>query len=91
MSSYMAKKAAQQKATSLLEPLLSIDDDSSDEETASHDGNGDYEIEKQSPLQKLKTMGVYTVLVAGVGLSAAAMVVSPQTLVFVAGGICCAK
>jgi hypothetical protein len=34
---------------------------------------------------------VYTILAAGVAISAAAMVISPQTLVFVAGGICCAK
>ena len=87
MSSFLAKKAAQSKASSLLEPLLS-DDESSDDET-SH--SQEFEIEKQSPLQKLKTMTVYAVLTAGVGLSVAAMLISPMTLVFVAGGICCAK
>lgn len=87
MSSYVAKKAAQQKVSSLLEPLLS-DDESTDDESENSQA---HEIEKQTPLQKLKTMGVYLVLVAGVGLSAAAMVLSPQTLVFVAGGICVAK
>ena len=87
MSSYLAKKAAQSKASSLLEPLLS-DDESSDDET---NNSGEYEIAKQSPLQKLKTMGVYTMLTAGVGLSVAAMLISPMTLVFIAGGICCAK
>ena len=86
MPSYLAKRAAQQKASTLLEPLLS-DDESSDDETASQL----HETEKQSPLQKLKTMGIYITLGAGVALSAAAMYLSPQTLVFVAGGICCAK
>lgn len=88
MSSYLAQKAAQQKASSFLEPLIS-DDESSDDETASQ--NGEYETVKQSPLQKLKSMGVYTALVAGVAMSVAASLLSPQTLVFVAAGICCAK
>ena len=87
MSSYLAKKAAQNKVSSLLEPLLS-DEESSDDET---NNSEEYEIAKQSPLQKLKTMGVYTMLTAGVGLSVAAMLISPMTLVFIAGGICCAK
>lgn len=89
MSTYLAKKAAKQKAGALLEPLLSDDessDDDSDDSTNSED-----EVEKQTPLQKLKTMTVYGVLTAGVGISAAAMVFSPVMMVFVSGGIYCAK
>eukprot|EP00956_Cyclotella_meneghiniana_P041023 scaffold212280_cov23-Cyclotella_meneghiniana.AAC.1 len=73
MSTYLAKKAAKQKVDSFLQPLLS-DDESSDDDGSSTDNHPeDDEVEKQTPLQKLKTMTVYGVLMAGVGMSAAAM------------------
>ena len=90
MSTYLAKKAAKQKVDSFLQPLLS-DDESSDDDGSSTDNHPEDEVEKQTPLQKLKTKTVYGVLTAGVGMSAAAMVLSPVVMVFVAGGICCAK
>ena len=91
MHAYLAEKAAKQKVDSFLEPLLS-DDESSDDDSADSTKNPEKdEVEKQTPLQKLKTMTVYGVLMAGVGMSAAAMFLSPVVMVFVAGGICCAK
>eukprot|EP00956_Cyclotella_meneghiniana_P016654 scaffold26452_cov67-Cyclotella_meneghiniana.AAC.5 len=87
MSTYLAKKAAKQKVGSLLEPLLSDDESSDDGSEDSNSTNTEDEVEKQTALQKLKTMTVYGVLTAGVGMSAAAMVLSPIVMVFVAGGI----
>ena len=91
MSTYLAKKAAKQKVDSFLQPLLSDDESSDDGSLITSTDNPQDEVEKQTPLQKLKTMTVYGVLTAGVGMSAAAMVLSPVVMVFVAGGICCAK
>ena len=91
MHAYLAEKAAKQKVDSFLEPLLSDDESSDDECPSDSTKNPEDEVEKQTPLQKLKTMTVYGVLMAGVGMSAAAMVLSPVVMVFVAGGICCAK
>jgi hypothetical protein len=67
----------------LLEPPLESSDD--------EDDNSELETVKQSPMQKMKSTAIYFALAAAVGLSAAAMVLSPSTLMFVAGGICCAK
>eukprot|EP00956_Cyclotella_meneghiniana_P022789 scaffold43448_cov51-Cyclotella_meneghiniana.AAC.11 len=91
MHAYLAEKAAKQKVGSFLEPLLSDDESSDDECPSDPTKNPEDEVEKQTPLQKLKTMTVYGVLMAGVGMSAAAMVLSPVVMVFVAGGICCAN
>ncbi|KAL3795455.1 hypothetical protein HJC23_000813 [Cyclotella cryptica] len=87
LTNTLAKNAAHRKATGLLEPLLDDDESTDDEETL----EDQMEIEKQSPLQKLKTSAVYVILGAGLAICAAAMVISPQTLVFIAGGICCAN
>ncbi|KAL7460961.1 hypothetical protein ACHAXS_001395 [Conticribra weissflogii] len=84
----MAVRAASQRAEELLTPLMSEDDDSSSE---GDDSTSTFDAVKQTPLQKLKTIAVYVVLGGGIAASAASFVVSPSTLVFIAGGIAIAN
>jgi len=79
----MAARAASQRAEELLTPLMSDDDSSSEGD----DSTSTFEAAKQTPLQKLKTVAVYVLLGGGIAASAASFVVSPSTVVFIAGGI----
>jgi hypothetical protein len=62
-----------------------------DGDSAGNDNDPNEDIEKQSPLDKLKTTAVYGILGSGLATFALAFAFAPQTLVFVAGAICMAK
>jgi len=87
MSSYVAKKVAGKKAEGMLAPLLDSDDNSSVGSDDS-DASSKEETVKRSPMEKLKSLVVYSGLGCGVALSAGAMILSPAIAIFVMGGLC---
>eukprot|EP00580_Thalassiosira_gravida_P001816 CAMPEP_0201612376 /NCGR_PEP_ID=MMETSP0492-20130828/22881_1 /ASSEMBLY_ACC=CAM_ASM_000837 /TAXON_ID=420259 /ORGANISM="Thalassiosira gravida, Strain GMp14c1" /LENGTH=89 /DNA_ID=CAMNT_0048078855 /DNA_START=58 /DNA_END=323 /DNA_ORIENTATION=+ len=87
MSSYVAKKVAVKKAEGMLAPLLDSDDESSVGSDDSDAGSKE-ETVKRSPMEKLKSLAVYSGLGGAVAVSAGAMIISPATAVFVMGGLC---
>mmetsp|Transcript_15618 Transcript_15618/g.24238 ORF Transcript_15618/g.24238 Transcript_15618/m.24238 type:complete len:351 (-) Transcript_15618:111-1163(-) len=98
-SSYRASRAARSSSAKkteegMLEPLLSEeDDDESTTASGSSESSVSTEFEAYKPTftQKLKQAIVNVFLTGGVGVSAAAMILSPAIIIFVAGGICIAN
>jgi len=77
----------------MLEPLLSEEDDDSTAASGTSDSSASTEFEPYKPtlMQGFKQAVVNVCLIGGVGASAAAMVLAPALMMFVAGGICIAN
>lgn len=93
ISAQLASRAASKKAEGMLAPLLSDDESSTGSLDSDADSNASSKVEseKQTPMQKLKSLVVFVGLGGGVAASAAAMVFAPVIAIFVMGGVCIAN